>query len=87
MQIQSLSELDFQLFLNPTSDECFLILGKDNRGADVKIFDGQGRLMMILRNTEEKLTLSTKDFAPGIYYVSVVNHQGQLSSKRLSVIK
>lgn len=87
LQIQSLSDVGFQLFPNPTNGECFLVLGEGNRDAEVMIFDSLGKLKMSLRSAEEKLTLSTKDFTPGIYYVSVVNHLGQLSSKRLSVIK
>jgi hypothetical protein len=71
---------------NPANNEVYLSVSYNLIGAEIKLFDIEGRMIhtKIIRDTTEKL--NTSAFANGIYLVQVKNEQGVLT-QRLAIAR
>ena len=82
--IGAVSQMEFALYPNPTIDNVTLVL--DGNEFKVVITDMLGKVVFERAGAIEQAVVSTRDFAGGIYFVSVES-KGQKGTKRLAVKK
>lgn len=80
---------DWKLYPNPvhSGQTIHLSLEKLNRTVTIRIMDATGRILKIQNQAESKnLTVSTSGFAPGIYYIQLLNGDGQQIGQRHKIL-
>ena len=82
--IGAVSQMEFALYPNPSIDNVTLVL--DGNEFKVVITDMLGKVVFERAGAIEQAVVSTRDFAGGIYFVSVES-KGQKGTKRLAVKK
>ncbi|MTI40522.1 T9SS type A sorting domain-containing protein [Fulvivirga lutimaris] len=85
--VTSLNELAnkaFDLYPNPANDQVTILFNQNLRNGTLKIYDNFGKLVFDKTIEETSLTLSTHDFASGMYHIQVSNDDKVLR-KRLII--
>jgi N-acetylneuraminic acid mutarotase len=81
-------ELELNIFPNPTVDFVQIKIGNNpDQLVDVFIYDGNGNLLMTLKNntTQKSASLDVQKLVPGIYHVVVQGGTTQLTKKMVKV--
>ncbi|MCB0476557.1 MAG: T9SS type A sorting domain-containing protein [Crocinitomicaceae bacterium] len=82
--------MDFMIYPNPTIGSATLLLNNSfKENGQIYIHDASGRLIetLTINKFQEQIELSNKDYKNGMYFVSVVNPQGQKMTKKMVVQK
>jgi carboxypeptidase T len=78
-------DFKFQLFPNPSSDKFTISTDNSMIHSKIRIVDQFGKIIQeeeVNYNTNEK-TISSKSFAPGIYFVQFISKSGVLNTEKL----
>jgi glucuronoarabinoxylan endo-1,4-beta-xylanase len=78
LAVQDVSGSKIQLYPNPAKDEIFVTIGN---GADYRIFDAKGSLILTGKFSSGKNRVDVSKLALGVYFIEVGNSQKIEKSK------
>ena len=86
--IDALDGFSIHVYPNPAQDFVQILCSSPMTGA-VRVVDAFGREIATTTSTStnQHFTVSTKNFANGVYYLLVENQNGQFVSKRFSIVR
>jgi hypothetical protein len=78
------NEIDFEIFPNPSTGSVTISLPRKQNSFSIIVSDVTGREISCLKNvTDESLTISTANFSPGVYFITVRSMHSSASRKFL----
>ncbi|HLP50242.1 MAG TPA: T9SS type A sorting domain-containing protein [Chitinophagales bacterium] len=80
-------EAGIHLYPNPANEMVSITILKSEQNNTITISDATGKIVSTFVENDSPITLSTDNYLPGIYIVTLYNHAGFKLSKRLVIMR
>ncbi len=87
IDVKSLENKNVDVFPNPASDRLNIEMNcNDVQTSKVKMYDSQGRLAYVHKESSNRISIDISNFSNGIYYVQIENEFGRILDNKKILI-
>ena len=84
MAVEDVTETSYNVFPNPVKD-VLTVTGEDMK--QVTVYNALGQMVKSVNCNDNTVQINVNDLQNGMYFVNVINHNGEMTTSKVSVLK